>query len=125
MEHIKQCGIKYDCHLHTHTLSYMGNLLCDLDCYPFKPYAGVGIGYVYTHGLPTFDTTILAETTIDSLSQAPELEKHDQDSFAWQIIAGVSYPLLSCLDIGIEYRYFQAKEEMENHSFGLALRTAF
>lgn len=122
LEHFKVCGIKYSCDVHTHTWSYMGNILYDLDCSLIKPYAGFGIGYVHTH-TPKVLNMVLEGSVGDPLS-LPQPEPNN-DGVAWQAIGGISYPFLSCLDIAIEYRYFQASEENQNHSLGVALRSSF
>lgn len=113
LDHLKHCGIKYDCDIHSHITSYMANVLLEINCLLLHPYCGFGAGYAVRseHG------------NIDGVSH----RKSDREyGSAWQFIAGASHPfLISCLEIGVEYRFFKVMNKMESHSAGLVVKAGF
>jgi OOP family OmpA-OmpF porin len=64
-------------------------------------YAGGGVGYAW-HRAEFWDD--------DNLPSDPLFPtvKDTDDAFAWQLIAGVRYPLSRKADLGLKYRYFNA-----------------
>lgn len=81
-----------------------------LDCSTFTPYVGIGIGYCHLNEKGSSgDATFLGEA----------------DSFAWQAIAGVSYPIGCLLDLGVEYRYLNPGHHINNHAVGVSLKQSF
>jgi opacity protein-like surface antigen len=103
----------------THSWSGMANLLYDFDCVSsylpqVVPYVGFGLGY----------------THVSAHIKGHENGKHEcikgsANGLAGQAIAGVSYRLTDSTSLGLEYRYFIAREHARDHSLGLALRQAF
>lgn len=92
-------------HRRVRTTSILANVLYDIQtCYCFTPFLGAGIGYANT-------------------SKSHE-EGHHQKGFAWQLIAGVSYPLCDCIDVDLEYHYFVPKKS-HHHTLALGARYFF
>ncbi len=78
------------------TVSLMGNLLADFgNENSLSFYAGGGLG--------------VARTTyrVDSISFGGT-----DSNLAWQLIAGVRYPVSPNLDVGLKYRYFHTKYDL-------------
>lgn len=99
---------------HTSTTSYMANILYDFDFgYCLTPYIGAGIGYADVHAS--------AHSKDFPQYKASESSK----GFAAQGIVGVSYALCEKTSIGVEYRYFKARENVDDQSVGIALRRSF
>lgn len=98
---------------HSKTWSLYANFLYDfkLDCFCFVPYLGVGVGYQWADG----------RITVPASTEVNVKEK----GFIWQVIAGVSYPLGCDWDIGVEYRYHDGKDNIDDHSLGFSLRKFF
>ena len=88
-------------HAHKGTKAALVNAYYDFDldnCFCIKPYVGAGLGWAQSH----------------------------KESFAWQLIGGVAYPLTECVDLAIEYRYFNTKvERNHNHDVAAGLRFWF
>lgn len=70
----------------------------------FRPYLGAGLGLAWAE-LDINDGSIQAQ--IDPEPRDPLLDDK-ATAFAFQLIAGVSLPLTRRMDVGIEYRYWQA-----------------
>lgn len=95
---------------HANTQLYAGlvNALYEfdaLDCWCIKPYVGGGIGYA-------------------SEKKAGK-GNHKESGFAWQLIAGVAYPLNDCVDLDLSYRFFKSKEKHDNHALVLGVNYNF
>ncbi len=80
----------------------------DIDCFPIDIYFGGGLGWVNTH------------------------HNHDRhhdgkkNGFAWQLIAGIAYPICENLDLDLEYRFFdESKSKFNNSSVDLGFRYYF
>lgn len=95
---------------HTTSITYMGNALYDFNLYPFKPYVGVGLGYIQ------------GQTHIKSNDG---LVKGKGSGIAGQAIAGVSYEICDKTEVGIEYRYLYARKNMNEQSLGLTVKRFF
>lgn len=95
-----------------HTQNYAGliNVLYDFDqagCWCVRPFLGAGIGVASEkrhHG-----------GTTDSSSSS-----NRRSNFAWQLIAGIAYPLNDCVDLDLSYRFFKTTHAKANNH-GLAL----
>ncbi len=70
----------------------------------FRPYLGVGVGMAWTE-LDITDGSI--EAQIDPEPRDPFVDDR-ATSFAFQLIGGISLPLTPSMDLGVEYRYWQA-----------------
>ncbi len=77
-----------------------------LDCWCIKPFVGAGIGYA-------------SEKKI----RANGDRRHH--GFAWQLIAGVAYPLNDCVDLNLQYRFFKSVEKHDNHALVLGVNYNF
>lgn len=114
------------------SFSYMANLLwdiplCNWGCsfWNIQPFIGAGFGYEtkfntlhfnfrnYPNGMPFFGGFKGDET-------------YKSEGFAWQVLAGLSYPIFCNTNISIEYRLHKANfEKAYNHAVGLGLMYNF
>lgn len=103
---------------HAETFSGMANVYYDVPVcfYSIRPYVGAGIGYAYTK----FDPHAGASSDV-------AFGKTHKDGFAWQVMAGVSYPICDHVDLAIEYRFFrnEAVSRLQNHDVGINARYSF
>jgi opacity protein-like surface antigen len=112
-------GRSFRTHGHFQSSSYMANLLWDLplsscgcDLWKIRPFIGAGIGY----GLQQ----------LSSHNSAFVFTKMKKKHVAWQLIAGLSYPLFCHTDISIEYKFHKGGfSHIYNHSVGLGLTYNF
>ncbi|HWU91921.1 MAG TPA: outer membrane beta-barrel protein, partial [Sphingomicrobium sp.] len=82
---------------HARTVSAMGNLLADFGSSTgVSGYIGGGIGVARTSYL------------IRSISFGAT-----DSNLAWQIIAGLRFPVSQNIDVGVKYRYFTTKYDLE------------
>jgi len=99
-------------HRHLTTNSYLFNGFWDIpwcNDWNLKPFLGAGIGYAkqrastrHGHGLGS------------------------KKGFAWQLIAGVAYPICDIADVSIEYRFFKGRaNHIFNHAVGAGLKYYF
>ena len=97
----------------------MGNLIWDLPlaswvgcgCWGIQPFIGGGAGYdvQQVHGHDEF--LVFSEN-----------KKH----FAWQVIAGLGYPIFCNTDVSIEYKFHKGGfNHLYNHSLGVGLTYKF
>lgn len=97
---------------HTNTQLYSGlvNVLYDfdaLDCWCIKPYVGAGIGWAGER-------------------HAKHHNNDRRNGFAWQLIAGVAYPINDCVDLDLSYRFFKnSKAKHDNHALVLGVNYNF
>lgn len=112
-------GRGFGVHGHFQSSSYMANLLWDvplLSCRCInlgnvQPFTGAGIGYDFQqiHG---------GRTGLNF----KESKKH----FAWQVIAGLEYPLFCNTDISIEYKFHKGGfNHIYSHSIGAGIKYKF
>lgn len=118
----KYLGFSHRIGGHLETFSGLANVYYDLPvCWYVKPYVGVGIGYAYSD--------IRAKVRfIDENSEVNSASlKGRRDGFAWQAIAGVTYPLCDNIDVAVEYRFFQnvSLKRAYNNDIGATLRYFF
>lgn len=139
---------------HLRDISYMANLIYDLDlscwdccwsCWEIVPYFGGGIGYSnsrlkrsrhnqcpdgFTSG-SEFDSGSFVSDSGDgsgsgSGSDTGRRHRKDRNGFAWQIIAGLAYEFSPCADVSIEYRFHKGSEnKIYNNAIGLAAKYHF
>lgn len=81
----------------TRTIGYMANALYHFDTGTgFRPYVGAGLG--------------VAETQVDFAPSGTRVVDADDNGFAWQVKAGVTYALSRNVDVFGEYRFFRQDE---------------
>ena len=81
------------------SLSFMANGLVDIGKDDgLQVFAGGGVGYARTKLNLAYAITGGTDINIDI--------DDDDGGFAWQLLAGVRYPLSERIDIGLKYRYF-------------------
>lgn len=91
--------------------SYMGNLFWDLcPCWCIQPYVGLGAGYDFQHMRACNSRILFAQ---------------DWDSFSWQVMAGLTYPIYCGTEISLEYRFHQGSSHFYSHSIGIGLGDRF
>lgn len=111
VENFKYQEQLFDAHGHTDTRSIMANVLYDFDFNPmWTPYVGLGGGYAYTKARMN--------------DHAVDLTAKD-DGFVWQAIAGLAYRVSCDTDLGLEYRFFPARERANDHTVALSLKRYF
>jgi len=108
--------------VHSHTWSYLGNLYYDFDClYQIKPYLGIGMGYAQQRTYLKLENVASVEGSAVNVSVKGKRER----GFAWQAIAGIAYPICDKVDLGLEYRFFDARARGRDHCIGLGLKRFF
>lgn len=97
---------------HLDQWSYMVNAIYDMNigswdacgCWSIVPFVGVGIGY---------DNQ---KFKINEIEEESVFVKDKENGFAWQLMAGLLFPVSDCWEIGVEYRFHkgQAKRLYNN-----------
>lgn len=102
----------YSKHGHFQTSSYMGNLfwnvpLCACD---IQPFIGTGLGYDF-----------------QQMRSGNDRIKFSQkwNHFAWQVMTGLTCPILCNMEASLEYRFHQGGSHFNNHSVGVGLTYMF
>lgn len=103
---------------HFQSSSYMANALWDLplsswgcECWNIHPFIGGGIGYDFQQ--------------VHAKNGGLILNQHKKN-FAWQIIAGLGYPIFCHADLSLEYKFHKGGfKHLYNHSIGLGLLYRF
>jgi len=96
-------------------LAGMGNVLYDFGSRTSANfYVGGGVGYAWRR----------AEYWDASASPTFSGVQDNDGAFAWQLIAGVRYPLSSRADVGLKYRYFNAGRFRYEHDLAGLSTTA-
>jgi opacity protein-like surface antigen len=103
---------------HFQSSSYMANVLWDLplsdwgcDFWGIRPFIGGGIGYDFQQ--------------IRASSRGLSF-KENKKNFAWQVIAGLGYPIFCNTDISLEYKFHKGGfKHLYNHSLGVGLTYNF
>lgn len=111
-------GRSFSFHGHFQSSSYMANLLWDLPlsrwgcgCWKFRTFIGGGIGYDLQQ--------------IHAKNEGIAF-RNNKKHFAWQVIAGIGYPLFCSTDISLEYKYHKGGfSYIHNHSLGVGLTYKF
>lgn len=98
------------------TTAYMANGIYqfELDClFGFDIFGGAGLGYANTQ-----------HNHHDRTENRNRHRKHN--GFAWQLIAGVAYPICENFDIDLEYRFFdETNSKFYNSSVDVGLKYYF
>lgn len=90
----------------TRILAFMTNGLIDFgDDDGFQGYIGGGVGIART----SFDG-------VRTTNAAPVYTDDSDSGFAWQLVAGIRYPLSRNFDLGVKYRFFN-HDEVGTNSF--------
>jgi opacity protein-like surface antigen len=101
-------------HGHFQSFSYMINLLWDFplfDLCGIRPFVGAGIGYDKEQ--------VKVDSTKISFSRR-------RKEFAWQIMAGLGYPIFCNVNLYLEYKVHRGCfSHIYNHAFGGGLRCNF
>lgn len=107
------------------TWSILVNGLYDFQtCWCVKPFLGAGIGYASTELKRHHNNHSSSGNNGDSSSH--HRRHKDKNGFAWQLIAGLGYPVCDGWDLSIEYRYFNpAERRLHNHDIGLGVKYTF
>jgi opacity protein-like surface antigen len=120
---IKEEGIKLN-HLggHLSSWSFMTNILYDFNfnCI-VKPFIGGGIGYAQSEECWFYHRSVK-----HSNFYFEEIHKHQHkmNGFAWQLIAGIAYPICNYLEADIDYTL--EKEKIGSiHKIGFSLAYLF
>lgn len=106
-------------HRNNHHYTYAGlfNLLYDFDafgCWCVKPFIGAGIGVASN------------KHHRNHSNDHNNSSSRRRCSFAWQLIAGLAYPLNDCVDLSLSYRFFRTtQEKINNHGLALGLNYNF
>ena len=94
----------------------MFNVLFDFPDYCYwsvTPFIGLGVGVAWDKR--HLDCNDLCST-----------HKHRFPTFAWQYIAGITYPFFDRLDLNLQYRFFRTNErQTNNHGLSLGLNCNF
>jgi opacity protein-like surface antigen len=103
---------------HRDVWAAMVNVLYDINmCWCVQPYVGVGIGYAHVkHQVANF--------------YGYGRNHRSDNSFAWQVIAGLAYPICDNIDLAVEYRFFDTttrrhEQTLYNHDIGVNLKYYF
>lgn len=88
---------------------------------PAQPYAGGGVGYAYVDGNWKFKFT----QPIDGIPEDKFKFKFSKGGFAWQVLAGLNFPIFWNWKLAVEYRYFNSAAYVSNHKLGLVLVKKF
>ena len=96
---------------HVESLSLFVNSYYELfTCSVFTPYVGVGLGYTWLHA-----------TFHDDFFQV----QGNSDGISGQFIGGVKTSITDNVELGLEYRYFLARQHFREQNLGLALTVIF
>ncbi len=99
----------------TNVRSAMGNLLLDFGKDEgLQVYGGGGLG--------------LARVSLNNVISGPNVPagrgvSGSDRSFAWQVIAGMRVPISYNIDLGLKYRYFRSKVELQDDTIPTAIET--
>lgn len=86
---------------HRDVWAAMVNVLYDINmCWCVEPYVGVGLGYAHVRNERH------RRHFVDGGSS--RRNNKDNNDFAWQVIAGIAYPICDNIDLAVEYRFFNA-----------------
>lgn len=113
INHIHFFNQGFSNHGYSQASSYMANLLLDLPISFCKgalrninPYIGAGIGYDFQRMHSSNSRVIFNQKW---------------NKFAWQLMAGLTYPFFCNTELSLEYKFHQGGCHFYNHSLGLGL----
>lgn len=93
---------------HRDVWAAMVNVLYDINmCWCVEPYVGVGIGYAHVRNSRHNRFQPFSSFSYSDRRRRRH-NRHDDNAFAWQIIAGIAYPICDNIDVAVEYRFFDA-----------------
>lgn len=92
------------------TSSCMANLLWDLPLWDIRPFIGAGIGYDFQRMHSSNSRIIFSQKW---------------NHFAWQLMAGLAYPIFCNTEITLEYEFHQGGCHFRNHSVGVGFLYKF
>lgn len=117
------------------TWSVLVNFLYDFEtCWCAKPFLGAGVGYASTefkrHHRKHSSSSTSSECCENDCSSSSSSRKHhkkEEDGFAWQLIAGLAYPLCDGWDLSLQYRFFNPVEKarIRFHDVGIGIAYNF
>lgn len=113
LKRLKFYGTSFCLHGHLETFSGLANVYYDIPlCWCLKPYIGGGIGYGYSK---------------IRMRQGNFACTRHNCGFAWQVMAGIAYPVCDNVDFAMEYRFFRNERIscFQNHDIGGGLRYYF
>lgn len=114
--HHRDSDISARRHRHFTQNAYMFNGFYDIamcNDWCLKPFVGAGIGYAQSRN---------GHYNFDSVSY----NRNKRNGFAWQIIAGLAYPICDEVDLSLEYRFFKTRERrLYNNDVGVGLKYYF
>lgn len=124
--------IKLHFHERLHTWALMFNGYYDFDCTswcpcPLKPCVGIGLGIAFNH---IHNFSWMRSGNIRRGRGNKRSDKMEdiiyELTWAWQVIAGLSYPIAESIDMGLEYRFFDSRiKKIHNHNLALLARYNF
>lgn len=103
---------------HYHSWSFMANgyyEFADYSCFlwDITPYVDAGIGYT-------------TQRTHRRRNDTSSSSRHKKHGFAWQVGAGLSYPIWECAEISLDYRFHKGRErKFYNHTLGAIVKYYF
>ncbi|MBN9378959.1 MAG: hypothetical protein BGO14_02900 [Chlamydiales bacterium 38-26] len=106
---------------HRDVWAAMVNVLYDINmCWCVEPYVGVGIGYAHVRN----------GRNNNFYGYGRRHHHRDDNQFAWQVIAGVAYPICDNIDLAVEYRFFDTttrrhERNVYNNDIGVNLKYYF
>lgn len=112
--------------LESYSLMVNGRYDICIDCC-FTPYVKGGIGWARTkfHASRSHHKgSATASTTCDWSDQKWKHHK-TKSGFAWQVGAGVAFPIWDCTILDLGYNYLRAEKDINNNSFMATLRYMF
>jgi outer membrane autotransporter protein len=96
---------------HCQASSYMGNLLWDLPLCSW--------GYTFWNIQPFIGTGVGGDFLRMHASNSRIVFNQKWTKFAWQLMAGFSYPIFRNAEIALEYKYHQGGSHFYNHAIGV------
>lgn len=95
-----------------------------------KPFVGAGIGYANTRNAHHHNGSSHHENGSVGGNGSGRSHHHHRNNcnggFAWQLIAGLAYPICDEIDLSLEYRFFKARErKLYNNDVGVGLKYYF
>lgn len=105
-------------HKDKQTTAVMANGLYqfDIDCFPIDVYFGAGLGWVNTQNSHSHHNT----------NGSTSNHSRKNNGFAWQVIAGLAYPICENVDLDLEYRFFdETQSKFNNNSVDIGFRYYF
>ncbi len=110
---------------HRDVWAAMVNVLYDINmCWCVEPYVGVGLGYAHVRNERH-------HSNFTTGGYGNNRNRKNDNDFAWQVIAGIAYPVCDNIDLAVEYRFFNAvssrrhERNAYNNDIGVNMRYYF